>query len=384
MWLIRGARLFDPGEQGECDVLIGGGEVLRVAEPGVLTLEAEEVDARGRLLLPGLVDALTHPCGGGGEGGFGNRTREMDVETFVRAGVTCPVGALGTDSLGRSLDVLYGATMALRALGLRAHMYGGAYRVPVPTLTGDVARDVYLIDPVIGFGEVAIADHRGTHPSAAELRRLAAEVQLGGLLAGRGGTVLIHVGAGADRLARLREAVEGSDLAPSVLYPTHVNRSRELLDEAVDWTRRGGFVDITVSTTPEMLERGDIPPADALRHLLDAGADAARVTLSSDAGGSLPHFVNGELQGLVAATPDCLVELLLELYHGDRSLFPAALAAASRNPARALRLETGVGELREGGPADLSLVRPDTGTVESVFAGGRWLLRDGEFLVSAP
>ena len=52
--------------------------------------------------------------------------------------------------------MLYGNVMGLAADGIGALMYTGAYRVPVPTLTGDVARDLFLVAPVIGVGEVAI------------------------------------------------------------------------------------------------------------------------------------------------------------------------------------------------------------------------------------
>src|SRR5210317_286228 len=132
--LITNAQVYDPHPRGACQVLVGGNEILALA--GQIDLQGAEVqvvDAGGRWLLPGFVDALTHPCGGGGEGGFGNRTAEMTAEQFIRAGVTCPVGALGTDSIARSLDVLFGSVMALRATGVDAHMYTGAYRVPAPT-----------------------------------------------------------------------------------------------------------------------------------------------------------------------------------------------------------------------------------------------------------
>jgi len=39
-------------------------------------------------------------------------------------------------------------------------MWSGGYRVPVPTLTGNVQRDMVLIPRIIGFGEIAIADNR--------------------------------------------------------------------------------------------------------------------------------------------------------------------------------------------------------------------------------
>ncbi|WOJ96318.1 amidohydrolase family protein [Congregibacter brevis] len=379
MYLISGAECFDPNSRGQLDVLVAGGEVVAMVQPGSLTVDAERIDATGKLLVPGIVDALTHPCGGGGEGGFANRTAEMDVETFVRAGVTAPVGALGTDSIGRSLDVLYGNVMGMRGQGLNAYMLSGAYRVPAPSLTGDIARDIYLVAPVVGVGEVAIADHRGTQPTAQELRRLAAETQLGGILAGEGGTVLIHVGAGDSRLALLREAIEGSDLSPSVLYPTHVNRSTALLDEAADWALQGGFVDITVSTTPELIAAGDITADQALRRLLEAGAPAERITLSSDAGGSLPVYVDGELEGLTAASPDSLPKLLMSLLADHPDLFQLALAGMTRNPASALKLNT-AGEISVGGRADLLILDPAADKVDSLMSSGKWLLRGGNYL----
>lgn len=377
--LIQGAERFSPQALGTGDVLVGGGKVLALDDSAAAlpdALAVDRVDAQGKLLLPGLVDALTHPCGGGGEGGFGNRTEELDAEAFIRAGVTTPVGALGTDSLGRSLEVLYGNVMGLRARGLRAHMYSGAYRVPAPTLTGDLARDIYLVEPVIGAGEVAISDHRGAQPGAAELRRLAADTQLGGILVGSGGTVLVHVGDGEARLQPLRDAISGSDLQPRVFYPTHVNRSRALLDEAAKWALEGGYVDITVSTTPELIAAGDLAAADALQRLVEAGAPPEHITCSSDAGGSLPLYENGELKGSTAARPGVLMELLLDLWEKDRDFFAIALAAVTSNAAAALRLP-GHGELAVGNDADLVLVDPTSGQVTDVLCCGRWLLRGG-------
>jgi beta-aspartyl-dipeptidase (metallo-type) len=382
--LICGAECFAPVAAGTQDLLVGGGRILAIGAPGSLesTAVTERVDATGHYLVPGFVDALTHPCGGGGEGGFANRTPEIDAETFVRAGVTTPVAALGTDSIGRSLDVLYGNVMGLRARGLNAAMYSGAYRVPAPTLTGDIARDVYLVSPVVGVGELAIADHRGTQPTVDELRRIGAETQLGGILAGEGGTVLVHVGDGDSRLALLREAIEGSDLPASVFYPTHVNRSTALLDEAADWALAGGFVDITVSTTPELIAAGDIPALKALRRLLEAGAPAERITLSSDAGGSLPLYVDGELKGLTAASPASLPALLADCCREDPELFPLALAAMTANPVAALKLQDR-GLLGVGATADLVLFDPPGGRVLSLMCGGEWLLRDGVYRADA-
>ena len=376
--LINNAQLYSPRSLGMKSVLISDRRIAAVGDAiDIAGSELEVVDAAGRWLLPGFVDALTHPCGGGGEGGFGNRTAELAAADFARAGVTCPVGALGTDSVTRSLDVLYGCVMGLRDKGIAAHMYTGAYRVPAPTLTGDIARDLVLVSPVIGVGEVAVSDHRSSMPTVEELRRLAADSRLGGILSGKTGTVLVHVGDGESRLAPLREALANSELPAQSFYPTHVNRSEALLDEAAAFAETGAWVDITVSTTPELIAAGDIPALDALRRLLSAGAPAAHITFSSDAGGSLPVFVNGQLRGLTAASPGSMLGVLRQAMRESADDVETVIAALTANPADALGL-AGKGRVAPGADADLLLIDPASGDLQEVLCGGRWLMRDGE------
>lgn len=376
--LIINAEVYDPEPRGRQQLLLGGGRVL--AMDGQIDISGTAVttlDADGALLVPGFVDALTHPCGGGGEGGFGNRTGEISVETFVRAGVTSPIGALGTDSLTRSLDVLYGTTLQLRTQGLDALMYTGAYRVPAPTLTGDIARDLTLLPAVIGVGEVAISDHRSAQPTAQELRRLAADARLGGILAGRGGTVMLHLGDGPAGLQPMHAALADSDLPKTAFYPTHVNRNSALLEQAVAFALEGGYIDITASTTPELIEAGDIPALLALEQALAEGVPASQLTLSSDAGGSLPVYVEGELAGLTAAGPGSLLQTLQTAIVEAPDLLYPVLAALTCNPAAALRLP-GLGQLAVGSAATLLLLQPDSGLLTDVCCRGRWLLRGGK------
>lgn len=374
--LIRNAQLYDPRPCGRSDVLVAGSRIAAVG--GGLDIAGSHVnlvDASGKWLLPGFVDVLTHPCGGGGEGGFGNRTAEIDYRTFVQAGVTSPIGALGTDSIARSLDVLYGKTMELRARGLAAYMYNGSYRVPAATLTGDVARDLVLVDPVIGAGEVAIADHRSAQPTVEELRRLGADVHLGGTLSGKRGVVFLHLGDGEDGLGIIERVLQGSELPRRLFYPTHINRRRGLLEQACDFVKRGGFADITVSTTPELVEAGDIPALQALREAIASGVPAARLSLSSDAGGSLPQYRDGELIGLKSASPAALLQCLFEAIATDNGLAEAVMAALTDNPARALGLRD-KGRVAPGFDADLLLLDPDQGRLDTVYCGGRRLMVD--------
>lgn len=379
--LIRHAETFGPEPLGTGDLLVTGSQIAAVGSVGPYRGGAvTTVDARGCWLLPGLVDALTHPAGGGGEGGFANRTGAVTFEAFAEAGVTTPVGALGTDSITRRLDELYGTVMALRGRGLATLMYTGAYRIPPPTLTGDVARDLVLVEPVIGVGEVAVADRRSSQPSADELRRLAADAQLGATLSGKGGTVLVHVGDGDDGLALLQAALAGGSLPRRALYPTHANRNPRVFAEALEFARGGSFIDFTASTTPGLLEQGEIRALDALLQALEAGVPGERLTLSSDAGGSLPHYEAGELLSLSAAGPQALLETLRAALGLGTSAFCAALAAMTRNPAEALGLRDR-GRLAPGARADLLLFDPASGRLRGVMCGGRWLYRTPELRI---
>lgn len=57
-------------------------------------------------------------------------------------------------SVSRSLEGLLQKLNGISASGFSTFMWTGAYRVPTPTLLGNVERDVTLIDKCIGVGEV--------------------------------------------------------------------------------------------------------------------------------------------------------------------------------------------------------------------------------------
>lgn len=372
--LIEGAEVFAPQRLGRRDVLLGGGRVLAVAEhlaAAGLDAHLQRIDARGRWLLPGLVDSLVHFSGGGGEGGFASRTRPLEPAQALAAGVTTLIGALGTDDTTRSHADLLANARALCCHGLSAYALSGSYRVPLRTLTGSVRDDLVLIPDILGVGEVAIADHRGSQPDTAELARIAAESRVGGLLSGKAGTVLIHVGDGRDRLDPLRAVVAGHDVAAERFLPTHCNRSRALLDDAAAWAAAGGYADLTTSTTPELLAAGEVAAAEALRELLTSPALRGRITLSSDGQASLPHFdAEGRLIGSGTADIGSLLDTLRAVLAEGRLDFAVALEAATCTPARVWGLAQ-KGGIGAGMDADLLLVDPDGLRLRATIAGGR-------------
>ncbi|WP_323892893.1 beta-aspartyl-peptidase [Aeromonas allosaccharophila] len=371
--LIEGAEIFSPTHLGQQDLLVADGRIAWMGKG--LTVPANwplnRVDGRGSYLVPGLVDPLAHITGGGGEGGFAFRTPELAACEALKAGVTTLVAALGTDSLTRTPAQVLGKVREFRAAGVSAFMYTGSYHLPVKTLTGTVESDIILIPEVLGVGEVAISDHRSSAPTHHELARLASEARVAGLLAGKSGVSFFHIGDGKGALAPLRALRDETDIPLRQLYPTHCNRNPWLFAEAIEWGKAGGWVDLTTSSFPDLLEDGERLAADGLAELLAAGVPAERITFSSDANASLPRFDDeGRLIEMRCGQIASLWQQCMRATQLGVSL-ERALAAVTSNPAQALGLGS-KGCIGVGQDADLLLIHARTFAIERVMSGGQW------------
>ncbi|MGY6037543.1 beta-aspartyl-peptidase [Aeromonas sp. AE23HZ002T15] len=371
--LIEGAEIYSPHSLGQQDLLVADGRIAWIGKG--LDLPANwplsRVDGRGHYLVPGLVDPLAHITGGGGEGGFGFRTPELAAEEALKSGVTTLVAALGTDSLTRSPAQVLGKVREFRAAGVSAFMYTGSYHLPVKTLTGSVESDIMLIPEVLGVGEVAISDHRSSAPTHDELARLVSEARVAGLLAGKSGVSFFHLGDGRRALAPLRALRDETDIPLRQLYPTHCNRNPWLFAEAIHWGKAGGWVDLTTSSFPDLLEDGERLAADALVELLAAGVPADRISFSSDANASLPRFDGeGRLIEMRCGQIGSLWQELVQACAKGVAL-EVALGVVTANPARALGL-AGKGSIGVGQDADLLLVDPKTLAITRVMSAGQW------------
>jgi len=381
--LIKGAHVYSPRDMGVCDVLVSGSKILKIDRNIELELPDDLLNvynAEGRLLVPGFVDSLVHISGGGGEGGFHTRTPMLKRDDAIRAGVTSLVGVLGTDATTRNLGELYGKARALSAEGLNCYMHTGSYEFPVQTISGSVRGDLLYIDNVIGVGEIAIADHRGSQLTVAELARVAADARVGGLLSGKAGIVSVHVGDGATHLQLLTDIVEQTDIPAAQFYPTHMSRSAGLLEAGVAFTALGGTIDFTTSTTAEILAQGEIKASKALVQALEKGAPLSQVTFSSDAQGSLPNFDSeGKLKGLKLGKIESLWEEVRDAILAEGLAPEAALEVITINPARILGLKD-KGRLEANSDADLNLIDPSSLQIECVMSRGEWLMKEGDIV----
>ena len=375
--LIKNAEIYSPEPLGLGHLLLGGGKVLYLGAglPAVdASLLGSTLDLAGAPLIPGLIDCHVHVTGGGGEDGFSTQAPPVPLSRFTRHGVTSVVGLLGTDDETRSTANLLARVRALREEGLSAWCWTGGYHVPPTTLTGSVRKDIVNIDCIIGLGELAISDHRSSQPSFDELARLASEVYVAGLISRKAGVLHLHLGDGSRGLELVRRLLDETELPPRVFHPTHVNRKKDLFEEACSLSRENVVVDVTAFPVDEGEDAWSA--ADAWVRFHEQGCPADRLTISSDGGGCLPVFdQNGHLVKMDFATSAGLPETLRELVERGFSL-SQVLPSMTTNVARLLKLEN-KGRIEAGADADFVCLG-EALDVRHVMARGQWMVQDQE------
>ena len=373
--LIKNADIYSPEPMGIGHLLLGGGKVLHVGRqlPAVdAPLLADTLDLEGAPLIPGLIDCHVHVTGGGGEDGFSTQAPPVPLSQFTRHGVTSVVGLLGTDDETRSTANLLARVRALREEGLSAWCWTGGYHLPPTTLTGSVRRDIVNIDCIIGLGELAISDHRSSQPSFDELARLASEVHVAGLISRKAGVLHLHLGDGSRGLELVRRLLDETELPPRLFHPTHVNRTKELFEEACALSHENVVVDVTAFPVAE--GENAWSAADAWSRFHEQACPAENLTISSDGGGCLPVFdQNGHMVKMDFASSAVLPETLRELVERGYSL-GQVLPSMTTNVARLLRLEN-KGRIEAGADADFVCLG-DALDVRHVMARGKWMVQD--------
>jgi beta-aspartyl-dipeptidase (metallo-type) len=360
--VLRNGTVYAPRALGRQSVLLTDGKVGKIGEVDERAVEAlgvdfEIVDVEGCVVAPGLIDPHIHLLGGSGEQGFSTQSPEFFLSEIVRAGITTVVGTLGVDTTMKTLPGLLAKVKALKEEGLNAFMWTGGYNVPPQTILGSAREDIMFLDEVIGVGEIAISDKRASAPEMRELAKVISDAYIGGMLAKKAGVAHFHVGDGGRRLQPIRELLQDYYAEPSWLYLTHVERSEELMREAIDLANLGVAVDIDV--VEEDL-------AKWVKFYLEGGGDPLQLTVSSDASESSPGALLEQLR-------DCVLEQGMPLER--------LLGFLTSNTARILKLEE-TGTLEKGKLGDLLVMESDTLEIVHVLSKGEFMVRNGRLAKS--
>ncbi len=380
--VIRNVRVYAPNSLGYKDIFIFGGKIIKIEDHISCNVLKETglvfriIEGNQLLAVPGLIDQHVHFNGAGGEGGPLYRTPPTPLSLLVKAGITTAVGLLGTDGVVRSLRELLMKARALEMEGITTKIFTGAYQIPSPVLTSDITSDIMLIDKVIGL-KIAFSDHRSSHVSRQTLQETVSQARVGGILSGKSGVVMIHIGEGTHRLRPFLDIVETTDIPIHQFAPTHLNRSQEVLQEAVSWGREGGYVDISAGVSSRYGFISAVNPSQAVALLLKQGVAENLITMSSDGNGvmTVHNPDTGTLQPLIAPVKALFEEFTQMIREGIA--IETAVRIVSTNVADHLCLLE-KGRIVEGGDADLLLLSEDELSLHTVIARGEIMFEKGQ------
>ncbi|HEX4811441.1 MAG TPA: amidohydrolase family protein [Nonomuraea sp.] len=374
--VVRDAHVFAPDDLGIRDVLIAGEKVVAIdARLDLGNLPVTELDASGRLVVPGLVDGHLHIIGGGGNEGYASRIPELWTGELVSAGITTVVAPPGLDMVAKNLDSILAKAHALESEGVTAYMMVGGFQRPFRTFTDSMLRDIFTVDKILGV-KVALGETRASRFQDHELVELAAQLHWLAGATGKACVLHAHLGESEDPAGQLLHAMRESRVPPRRFHATHCNYTPDTMQAARQVALSGGYVDFNPILTPAFGHPRAVPVAQAILRTLEAGVDSDLVTMTTDGNASVPMTLADGTRGPYEKSLTWLWDAVVELVRSCGLPLTQALSFATANPARAWGLEERKGRVRVGGDADLLVIGPDL-DITHVIARGRQVVADG-------
>ena len=383
--LMKRGEIYSPEYNGNKDILIVNDQIFlidrHISESAANSLDKniKIIDASKCILIPGFIDQHVHINGAGGEGGPQYRTPPIQLSELIKAGITSVIGLLGTDGVARSLNALLMKARGLENEGISTWIYTGAYQYPSPTITGDTLSDIMLIDKVIGV-KIALSDHRSSHPTVDELKKVTSAARVGGMLAGKAGIIHIHMGSERIGLNPLFEIIKNTEIPIEQFVPTHLNRNENLFKSAIEFGKIGGYIDLTTVVPAEDKSSGTIKSSKAVKRLTENGVSIERITMSTDGNGSMPKFnEKKEITGMAVASVSSLYKEFIDIIKIEKMSVQDAVRISSTNIAKHLKLEQ-KGEIKEGKDADLLVLDKGSLQIQYVIAKGKILMENEKIM----
>jgi len=333
--LIKGGRVIDPSLRLDAvyDVGISDGRIAAV-EANITAEAVQTVDARGKIVAPGLIDIHTH-CARSGEG----------PAMVLQDGVTgwIDAGSQGADHIADAIAVAKTSPQQGRVLinvGRAGVVSEGdtmdINRADVGALRDAIARNR---DFIVGIKARLSRDVAGANDY--EVLRRAQEVATAFNL-----PVMIHMGQTLSPLPRLMTLLKPGDIVTHMFAPppnSIVDENGHILPEVMSARRRGVWFDVGNGQTGHMRW-------DTIESIMKTGFWPD--TFSTD-------WNNNSRTTGVIDLPNCMSKLL--------SLgmpVPVAIACATVNASRTFEIFRDRGTLNVGAPADVALLELRSGNFE--------------------
>src|SRR3989441_2128568 len=335
--IIKSGRVIDPSLKLDAirDVAIAGGRIAAI-ETNIAGDASEVIDARGKLVVPGLIDIHTHAarvkegpalCLADGVTGFidaGSQGADHIADT-VAVAKSAPQPGRVLINIGRLGVIPEGDTMDIN-------------RADVALARGAITRNRDII-----AGVKARLSNNVAGANDYEVLRRAQEVASSCKL-----PVMIHMGQTVSPLPKLLALLKPGDIVTHMFAPppnSIIDDAGHILPEVLAARRRGVWFDLGNGRTGHL--RWDM--AD---QILKAGFLAD--TFSTD------WTPEGRSAGVIDF-PNVMSKFLMLGMPLDQ-----VIARATGNPARVFKVFAGRGTLNAGAPADVAVLELREGTFEFV------------------
>ena len=373
--LIKNIQVYAPENLGRKDILVVGEKIASIQD----NLEEFQkialiIDGTDLIATPGFIDQHIHLIGAGGKDGYASMTPEIKYLDLIKTGTTTVVGLLGTDGNTRNIKSLFAKVKSLEQEGITAYMYSGYYGLNPITITDSIQGDMIFIDKVLGH-KIAISDIRSSYPTALDLVRILRDIMVGGMIANKKGILHLHLGNLDTKMDVLFELVKKYQFPIKHISPTHVGRTLALFEQAIEFAKLGGSIDITTGASKYT------DPYKTVIYALDQGVSIDNITFSSDGHAGLTKFdENKQAIGITKAPFDQNMAEIVKLINIGGLSISEGIKPMTTSVAKNLGLKL-KGHLKAGFDADLCIF-DSTLTLQHVMARGKMMLKDQKLTVT--